>query len=98
MMASKAAEEAEAAMQMQLSKLEQDHAAATKGGGVPAHHGAHPHVYAEKNEKVEPVLWFLNLCATFLLEVMGGCGAIWGASDAAMLRVGSDNNNTWCNS
>ena len=81
-----------------LSKLEQDHAAATKGGGVPAHHGAHPHVYAEKNEKVEPVLWFLNLCATFLLEVMGGCGAIWGASDAAMLRVGSDNNNTWCNS
>jgi len=32
--------------------------------------------------------------ASFLLDVMGGCGAVWGCSEAADLRVGV-NNDQW---
>ena len=32
--------------------------------------------------------------ATFLLNVMGGCGAVWGYSEAAAVRAG-ENNDWW---
>lgn len=34
----------------------------------------------------------MDLCATFLLEVMGGAGAVWGSSECAGVRVGEINN------
>jgi len=75
-------------------RLESPRAAAAEKALDPHHPGTVPHVHDDKNKQVEPIVWILDLCATFLLEVMGGCGAVWGASDAANVRTGS-NNNTW---
>lgn len=36
----------------------------------------------------------MDLMATFLLEVMGGAGAVWGSSECAGVRIGVDND-TW---
>lgn len=42
------------------------------------------------------VFFFAEACATFLLEVLGGAGAVWGFSEWGLLRGSfGDNNDAW---
>ena len=40
------------------------------------------------------IAFVLNLLATFLLDVLGGVGAMWGASDVFRIRA-TPNNDYW---
>jgi len=56
--------------------------------------------FVEERDCESAILRFLDLLATFLLEVMGGAGAVWGCAENAGVRFGPINDEwraiCWC--